>query len=375
MPPMATSSSKRDWSEAFQNEDVYDRQSIMDMCNSKLRYVIPANPPRRRTEAPLLRNVLIVNTMKVLSADMGYDVPIENSPDDLMMDPSTFDGLPPLSELLTDIMLDPPPCENLPISQNDVPFSWSSPDSPSFTSLTPLEPSLPSYMDTDHSLDTSENKTVHNLMPCTSVVGMDPNQQSVWEEAQSMTSSLGSYLPSDHLPLSYGVLDSLNSPSSDSTFQASCGPLPSFTSVFDNSNLSFSEPVPAPSYTDLVPSSCTSLAYTYTSSNISEPTSVSSLTEDLGTASLTDDDLQYLAMAISSKMPHMSFEELVQSSLNTQQSNQYVPSSLQGCNSVSNNGTGVDSISPTNSSCASFYSKDQSSQNVDENMVRVLVNL
>ncbi|XP_005094946.1 putative GPI-anchored protein pfl2 [Aplysia californica] len=385
MPPMATSS-KRKWSDVFQDEEMYDKQSIMDLCTAKLRYVNPARPPRRRTEVPLLRNVLIVNTMKHLSTEMKQESMMDYATEDLTVDPGHFEGLPPLSELLTDIMLDPQPNESQCPTQGLIPFNWSTSGAASYSPLTPLEPSMPSYLDTDSALEnTGEEKIVHDLLPCTSVIGLNPSHHSPWE-AHGDTGSLDSFLSS--ASLQQPSTDTLDSFASDSAFQSTSGPLPSFTSLFENSNLSYSETVPTSSYTDLTPTASPSMLYSSTatsSASFSAQTTVASAsTEELvGNTTLTDTELEFLAMAFSSKLHNVSFEELVQAfpqstrlqQQNSQQSSFFVPSSIQTCSSSTSN-TSVTETSPTTSNpCASFYRKDQPPPSVDENMVRVLVNL
>ncbi|GFO48304.1 hypothetical protein PoB_007480900 [Plakobranchus ocellatus] len=388
MPPMATSSAKRKWSDVFEDGEPYNKQSLMDLCTSKLRYVNPARPPRRRTEVPLLRNVLIVNTMKHLSTDIRMEKPMEYNTEDLSVDPGHFEGLPPLSELLTDIMLDPQPSDQQ---------HWTT-SSTAYPNLTPLEPSISSYIDSPE-VGSEEGKIVHDLLPCTSVVGIDSPQTLNWNVGNDISQE--SHLPwsiestSEHSSHSWAtsehssVLDcflpsastvqssftAIEAVGSESSFHASSGPLPSFTSLFESSQSSFTELLQAnpdlPNHTS-----------SYFSSS---PTSFSSVqgtsTDDLvGNVNLTEAELELLAMTFSSKLPHMSFEDLVHalpqtSLLQPPQPSQtfYVPSSLQS-NSVTN--TNSDSTPKTNGQCASYCRKDQPQPNVDDaGMVRVLVNL
>jgi len=337
-----TTSYKRKFSEVSLDE--YDKQSILDLCTSKLRYINPAQPPRRRTEVPLLRNVLIVNTMKHLSSDVNPEIerPMEMASEDLPVDPGHFEGLPPLSELLTDIMLDPHPSE---------------------TPLAPLavQPTMPSYMETD-SLE-NEEKIVHNLLPCTSIHNIDSSQHS-WDPSAS---SVDTFLTGSPAQDSVNPLDPVNT---DPSFQSPASPLPSFISLFDSSSSGFSEPVSPSSYTDLTTSTSVS-AYSYSSTIDSSasvpPQTFGALAEDLvGNTSLTEAELVYLAMEFSSKLPHLSFEELVQQALpyqqQTSQQSYYVPSAMQSCSNSANNS--ADANSATNIS-----------PSVDENMVRVLVDL
>jgi hypothetical protein len=384
MPPMATSLAKRKWSDVFEEKEVYDKQSIMDLCASKLRYVNPARPPRRRTEVPLLRNVLIVNTMKHLSVEMKTENSMDYSTEDLSVDPGHFEGLPPLSELLTDIMLDPQP--------NDQPantFGWTSPGCSSYSSLTPLEPSISSYMDTSDAGIVDEGKVVHDLLPCTSVMDVEPMHQSqTWRNSHQSSSWRVPSNPDQTMPwdssndldcflssasLQQTSTDTLEALVSDLAFQPSNGPLPSFSSFFESSHNS--------SFTELLqtsPSHSTSSACT-SSPHASFPSMNSTSTEDLvGNVNLTESELELLAMTFSSKLP-LSFEDLVyalpQTSL-LQQTSQpshtfYVPSSLQS--SVVSN---CDTTSSSINQCASCCRKDQPPSSVEDNgLVRVLVNL
>ncbi|KAK3802738.1 hypothetical protein RRG08_002000 [Elysia crispata] len=387
MPPMATSSFKRKWSDVFQDEESYNKQSLLDLCTSKLRYVNPARPPRRRTEVPLLRNVLIVNTMKHLSTDMKLEKPMDYSTEDLSVDPSHFEGLPPLSELLTDIMLDPQPSEQQ---------QWAS-GSTVYSNLIPLEPSIASYMETSDPRTEvgDEGKVVHDLLPCTSVVGMDPSQHMCWDAGNDLnqetpaTWSLES--GSEHSNSTWvssetsGVLDCFlsNGPvgqrssntsevvGSNSSFQTSCGPLPSFTSIFETPQSSFTELLQAPSDSATQP-----LAY-FQSTAPSFSSVQGTSTDDLvGNVNLTEAELELLAMTFSSKLPHMSFEDLVhalpQTSLQPSQTF-YVPSSLQN-STISNSNCDINPT--TNGQCASYCRQDQPQPSVDDSsMVRVLVNL
>lgn len=370
----------------------------MDLCTSKLRYVNPARPPRRRTEVPLLRNVLIVNTMKHLSVEMKTEKPMEYSTEDLSIDPGHFEGLPPLSELLTDIMLDPQPSDQQVSS-----FGWTAAGCSAYSSLTPLEPTISSYIEApDTSMDISEEeKIVHDLLPCTSVMGIDPAQHlppwgtpqsshqhsTLWRvrngsahqhppwDASHESSVLDCFLSSASLQQSSS--DSLETLVSDLAFQPSSGPLPSFSSLFESSHSS--------SYTELLhtspasPCTTTCSSFTSASSHTSFPTINSTSTEDfVGNVNLTDSELELLAMTFSSKLP-LSFEDLVhalpQTSLlqQTSQPSQtfYVPSSLP-----SSVGSACDSTPSAISQCASYCRKDQPPPSVDDNnMVRVLVNL
>lgn len=386
---MATPSFKRKWSDVFEDEESYNKQSLLDLCTSKLRYVNPARPPRRRTEVPLLRNVLIVNTMKHLSTDIKLEKPMDYGSEELSVDPSHFEGLPPLSELLTDIMLDPQPSDQQ---------QWAS-SSPVYTNLTPLEPSIPSYMESSDSRTESgdEGKVVHDLLPCTSVVGMDLSQHMCWDAtsglSQQVTSSWGVESISEHsqgnshtwLPSeNSGVLSSFHSHSSlteqpvsacesltcEPSFQTSCGPLPSFTSIFDTSQSSFTELLQSPS--DLPTHHLSYLQSTSPSFSSIQGT----LADDLvGNVNLTEADLELLAMTFSSKLPHMSFEDLVhalpQTSLQPSQTF-YVPSSIQNTPFSNSN---CDLTSPATGQCASYCRKDQPQSSDDGGMVRVLVNL
>ncbi|KAH9508565.1 hypothetical protein Btru_052042 [Bulinus truncatus] len=394
MPPMATLSAKRKWSESFGDADICDKQSIMDLCTSKLRYVNPARPPRRRTEVPLLRNVLIVNTMKHLSAEMKTEKQMEYS-EDLTVDPGHFEGLPPLSELLTDIMLDPQPIDQ---QQPSASFGWASTGAQQYANLTPLEPSIPSYMDTEDNVmeGVEEEKIVHDLLPCTSVIGLNSSQQhaSHWE-SQSLSRHIGSswqdqntslhnsmswnsscdtsvldcFLSSASLQQS--ASDSLDSLASDLAFQTSSTPLPSFTSLFESHH----------SFTDMSLSSTGSQPVSNAQSHLSttNQSTFSTLTsasgdDIVGSLHLSESELEILlAMTVSSK--HMSLEDLVQA-LPLQQASQpsqsfYVPSSLQ-----SSSATGCDNTPTANAQCSSYCRNDQPPPNVDDNsLVRVLVNL
>lgn len=401
MPPMATSSAKRKWSDVFGDREICDKQSIMDLCTSKLRYVNPAKPPRRRTEVPLLRNVLIVNTMKHLSAEMKTEKQMDYSTEDLSVDPGHFEGLPPLSELLTDIMLDPQPSEQQQPSTSS--FGWSTAGGPQYSSLTPLEPTIPSYMDSMEGGE--EEKIVHDLLPCTSVMGINPTQHttswqtrndhrqhtSSWQvqahqdhhtttwDSQCDTSVLDCFLSS--ASIQQPTSDSLDNLTSDITFQPSSTPLPSFTS-------SFFETSHNSSYTaDLLQSSTLSgqvstalSSFTPTSSSLSSfpsITTASVTTEDLGgNVNLTESDLELLfSMTLSTRRPHMSFEDFVHA-LPLQQTTQpsqtfYVPSSLQ-----TSGNSNCENSSSTNSQCSSYCRSDQPPPSVDDSsMVRVLVNL
>lgn len=405
MPPMATSSSKRKWSDVFGDREIYDKQSIMDLCTSKLRYVNPARPPRRRTEVPLLRNVLIVNTMKHLSAEMKIEKPMEYSSEDLSVDPGHFEGLPPLSELLTDIMLDPQASDQQQPAASS--FGWTGTVGSAYSNLTPLEPSISSYMDaTDSSSELGEEKIVHDLLPCTSVVGIDQIQHSwsspndslqhsaTWQVANSSchhhhppawnvshdTSVLDCFLSSASLQPSPS--DSVDTLTSDLAFQSSSSPLPAFSSLFESpQNPSFTEllqtsalPGPASVFT-----TSTSSCFTGSSPLSPSPAINSASADDIvGNVNLTESELEFLAMTFSSKLP-LSFEDLVhalpQTSLlqQTSQPSQTfcVPSSLQG--SVSSS---CDSASNAINQCASYCRSDQPPANVDDSgMVRVLVNL
>ena len=389
---MATSSVKRKWADVFEDEESYNKQSLMDLCTSKLRYVNPARPPRRRTEVPLLRNVLIVNTMKHLSTDIKLEKPMDYGTEDLSVDPSHFEGLPPLSELLTDIMLDPQPSDQQ---------QWAT-GSTAYSNLTPLEPSIPSYMDTSDPRTESneEGKIVHDLLPCTSVPGMDPSHHMCWDGGSDLNQeprpSWNVESNSEHSshtwasPENSGVLDCFLSNASSgqtssnasgavgshSSFQTSCGPLPSFTSLFETSQSSFTELLQAPS---------DSATHTHPYFQSATPHSFSPVqgtsADDLvGNVNLTEAELELLAMTFSSKLPHMSFEDLVHalpqtSLLQSSQPSQtfYVPSSLQS-NTISNSSC---ELTPTaTGQCASYCRKDQPQPSVDDSgMVRVLVNL
>ncbi|CAL1526882.1 unnamed protein product [Lymnaea stagnalis] len=399
MPPMATSSAKRKWSDVFGDRDICDKQSIMDLCTTKLRYVNPARPPRRRTEVPLLRNVLIVNTMKHLSAEMKTEKQMEYNNEDLSVDPGHFEGLPPLSELLTDIMLDPQPIDQQQQSVSS--FGWTSTGGPPYA--TPLEPSIPSYMDTSDGVmeGGDEEKIVHDLLPCTSVMGMNPAQHSTsWDTQgspqqhssnwQVNVSSAGHHSPSWDAPCDPSVLDcflssasiqpspsdSLDTLASDLAFQSSSTPLPSFTSLFESHHSSsFTELLPTSTLQGPTSSSTISPSSFMASTSASFPTIGGTSTEDLiGSVNLTESELEILlAMTVSSR--HMSFEDLVQA-LPLQQSSQpsqsfYVPSSLQS--SVS---PGCENSPAANNQCSSYCRNDQPPPSVDESsMVRVLVNL
>ncbi|RUS72296.1 hypothetical protein EGW08_019942 [Elysia chlorotica] len=387
MPPMATSSFKRKWSDVFQDEESYNKQSLLDLCTSKLRYVNPARPPRRRTEVPLLRNVLIVNTMKHLSTDMRLEKTMDYSTEDLSVDPSHFEGLPPLSELLTDIMLDPQPSEQQ---------QWAS-GSTVYSSLAPLEPSIPSYLDSsDPRTEISEEgKVVHDLLPCTSVVGMDPSQHMCWDDGSHLNQEpsavwnleSGSEHPNSSwvTPETSSVLDCFlsNGPVgqhtsstnevvvSNSSFQTSSGPLPSFTSLFETPQSSFTELLQAPSDSTTQP-----LAYFQSVAPSFSSVQGTSADDLVGNVNLTEAELELLAMTFSSKLPHMSFEDLVhalpQTSLQPSQTF-YMPSSLQN-SAISNSNC---DLTPTaNGQCASYCRQDQPQPSVDDSgMVRVLVNL
>ncbi|GFR81626.1 hypothetical protein ElyMa_002344400 [Elysia marginata] len=386
MPPMATSSVKRKWSDVFQDEESYNKQSLLDLCTSKLRYVNPARPPRRRTEVPLLRNVLIVNTMKHLSTDIKLEKPVDYGTEDLSVDPSHFEGLPPLSELLTDIMLDPQPIDQQ---------QWAS-GSTVYANLAPLEPSVPSYLDSSDSRTEGgeEGKIVHDLLPCTSIVGMEASQHMCWDASndlnqESTTSwdmkstsenSSHTWVPSE----TPGVLDCFlsNGPtgqsssaceavSSDSSFQTPCGPLPSFTSIFETPQGSFTELLQAPSDSATHPLS-------YFQSTTPSFSSVQGTSADdlVGNVNLTEAELELLAMTFSSKLPHMSFEDLVhalpQTSLQPSQTF-YVPSSIQSSTFSNSN---CDLTPTATGQCSSYCRKDQPQPSVDDSgMVRVLVNL
>ncbi|CAG5125064.1 unnamed protein product [Candidula unifasciata] len=405
MPPMATSASKRKWSDVFGDREIYDKQSIMDLCTSKLRYVNPARPPRRRTEVPLLRNVLIVNTMKHLSAEMKIDKPMEYSSEDLCVDPGHFEGLPPLSELLTDIMLDPQPNDQQQQAVGS--FGWTGTVGSTYSSLTPLEPSISSYMDAaDSSTELGEEKIVHDLLPCTSVVGIDQIQHSWRSPNDSLQHSSTWQVPNSschhhpHSPVwnvsnDSSVLDcflssaSLQPSSSDSVdaltselaFQSSSSPLPAFSSLFESpQNPSFTELLQTSALSG--PSSAfisTGTCFSGASSLNSLPTVSSASADDIvGNVNLTETELEFLAMTFSAKLP-LSFEDLVhalpQTSLlqQTSQPSQTfcVPSSLQG--SVSSS---CDSASNAINQCASYCRSDQPPANADDSgMVRVLVNL
>ena len=334
---MAMASSKRKWSEVFEDEDSYNKQSILDLCSSKLRYVNPARPPRRRTEVPLLRNVLIVNTMKHLSSEEKPEKTIEVPAEDIAVDPSHFEGLPPLSELLTDIMLDPHPSD----------------------ALSPL-PVQSSYLETDMSLDNNEDKVVHDLLPCTSVVGLSP--QSSWQ-SETVTSNFDSYLSPSSNTYSAPEIDPPTD-TKDSTFHSSSGPLPSFTSLFETSG----------SLTELT-ATYTDLSSSFSQSNPEISQQDKTMEDLVGNTTLTETELEYLAMAFSSKMPNVSFDELLQAlpqPSRLQSYSYFVPSSLQTCsNSI---GNGHDTNQSTSNPCGSYCRRDQSTSS-DDNMVRVLVNL
>lgn len=385
MPPMATPPLKRKWSVLLE-EETDEKQLLMDLCAAKLRYVNPPRPPKRRTEVPLLRSVLIVNAMKHLSTEIKNDKTEEFSTEDLTVDPGHFEGLPPLSELLTDIMLDPQPLSSpndlhasLQQSHSQASYvSWS-PNGPShYSPLSPVQPSVPSYLDPESIMETGDDeKIVHEMLPCTSVLPSDAihPSSSPWE-MQTESSLFDSFL-SDSV---FSQSQSGHTLNSDMTFQQSRNPLPSFTSLFDSTNGSATY-----RYTDMSSpqvSSSTNLSESFASSpaNMITPSlNLVSTEESVGNANLSESELEILAMTLSAKLPTLSIEELVQAlpqsgalSQNPPQatSSFFVPSSLHSSNS------GADVNPATNNQCASYCRQDQPTTTVDDNsMVRVLVNL
>lgn len=389
MPPMAVSSAKRKWSDVFDEKEVYDKQSIMDLCASKLRYVNPPRPPRRRTEVSLLRNVLIVNTVKHLSSDTKTDSAMEFSTEDLSIDPGHFEGLPPLSELLNDIMLDPQPSD--PVSS----FAWTASDCSPVQ--TPLEADMSPYVEVPHeATGVREDKIVYELLPSTSGMETDLSQKSEhwnvpnspsgnsfsWElpcssDQQSAWDSLGVSSESSMLDCLLSSA-SIHQPSNDSldilmpdrAFQPTFGPLPSISSLFESSRRS--------SLTGLLESSSSpeNSSFSNNAPSLPLPAMCTAPTDDLlGNVNLTDSELELLAMTFSSKLP-ASFEDLVlalpQSSLLQQVSPPShtfcMPSSVQ-----STVGIYSDTHSSSSNQCASFFQPTPSID--DNNMVRVLVNL
>ncbi|CAG5116577.1 unnamed protein product [Candidula unifasciata] len=386
MPPMATSSAKRKWSDVFEETEVYDKQSIMDLCASKLRYVNPPRPPRRRTEVSLLRNVLIVNTVKHLSSDTRTDSQMELSTEDLSIDPGHFEGLPPLSELLNDIMLDPQP--NDPASS----FTWTAVDG--CPVQTPQGSDMSPYMETaDEAAGISENKVVYDLLPSTCGIEADASHQSQqWGIPNSHSQDNFSWeLPctsdqqsSWESPCDSSMLDcllssaSIHQPSNDSldvlmtdrAFQPTNGPLPSISSLFESSRKT--------SLPGLLESSSLPGVSSFSSGTQPSHTPAVSTTQTddlLGNVNLTDSELELLAMTFSSKLP-ASFEDLVlalpQTALLQQVSQPShtfcMPSSVQSTIGVYN-----DTHSSSSNQCASFCQPAPSLD--DSGMVRVLVNL
>lgn len=386
MPPMATPPVKRKWSDLLEDETT-EKQLLMDLCAAKLRYVNPPRPPKRRTEVPLLRSVLIVNAMKHLSSEMKTERAVDFSSEDLSVDPGHFEGLPPLSELLTDIMLDPQPLNSPSDPHNPIHhhqhqaqasfLNWPSPSSPQYSSLTPVQPSVTSYLDSESMMETGEEeKTVHNLLPCTSVLSSDPSQVSSSWEMSSESNLFDSFLSDTHFPQSPS--DTLNNLSSDLTFQPSRNPLPSFTSLFDSTHSSAT-------YTELSqmhPSpASTGAATTSSSLNMISPSlSLNSTEDSVGSANLSESELEILAMTLSAKLPTLSIEELVhalpQSAALSQQMSQTSTSSFFVPSPLQTTGPSADANPATNNQCASYCRKDQPPPSVDDgSMVRVLVNL
>lgn len=403
MPLMATSS-KRKWSDVFNEKEACDKQCIMDLCTSKLRYVNPAQPPRRRTEVPLLRNVLIVNMMKHLSVEMKIERPVEYSSEDLIVDPSHFEGLPPLSELLTDIMLDPLPSEQQQVANSLV---WTDTGESSYSDMTPVELNISSCVrSSDSSVKVHEDAVVHGLLPCIEAEEIDhiqhsrswdsPNgsteQSSLWPASNGLGQHSPSWIVSNESSVLDSLLpssachqqssgDSLETLTSDSTFQPSSDPLPSFSSLFESTQ--------CPSFTEMLQtnllqessSTCSAVSSAFSSSSsFSSFSSLSNPSADdfIGSFNLTDSELEFLAMTFSSKLPP-SFEDLIHSLPQTsllQQTCQpsqtfYVPSSLQDMDS-----SDCDSVTTAINQCASYCRQDQPSTSVDDNsMIRVLVNL
>ena len=204
---MVTSSTKRKWSDVFNDEERYDKQFIMDLCAAK----------RRKRKLPLLHDVLIRKTMDLLTSESIIKLESESALENFRKSTSLDSFLSSSSlpqpavdrlgfkgeeeekdktvdqehlEIPTESELLAMDSDNFEKLMTSIMFETQTPDL--LSPLTPMEPSMTSYTDTESTMESSEEQITRDILPCTSVFELDSRNDSTWNNDITTSTSLDS---------------------------------------------------------------------------------------------------------------------------------------------------------------------------------------